>query len=292
MQRVYNFAAGPSTMPEAALRTAADELLCFGTTGMSVMEMSHRSKMYLDIFDEDRLPRARAHECARGVRPCCFCRGGAMGQFAAVPMNLIGKSGKADYIDSGKFRAYRDEGSRKVRRRAAARPHPKRTDIRTFPHSIPHALIRTRTICTSRPTTPSSEPVMTNCPIPAPSPLVADMSSNILSEVYDVTKFRRHLCGGAQKNIGPAGFALVIVKKGNCLAARCPLCPASSIGRRKPTRIPCSTRPRRSPSTWLACASSGLKDLGGVPAIEKINIEKAKILYDAAGRIALLQNPS
>ncbi|MBQ3574036.1 MAG: aminotransferase class V-fold PLP-dependent enzyme, partial [Clostridia bacterium] len=102
MDRVFNFAAGPSTMPEEVLRTAAQEMLCFGKSGMSVMEMSHRSGMYIEIFDE----------CCALVRELMqlpdnyevlWLQGGATGQFASIPLNLLSENGSADYIDSGNF---------------------------------------------------------------------------------------------------------------------------------------------------------------------------------------------
>ena len=102
MQRVYNFAAGPAVMPVEALTTAANEMLCYGQTGMSVMEMSHRSKMYQEIFSEtEALVRELMH--VPDNYAVLLIQGGATGQFAAVPMNLLTGSGKADYVDSGSF---------------------------------------------------------------------------------------------------------------------------------------------------------------------------------------------
>ena len=100
MNRVYNFAAGPSAMPAEALETAAREMLCYGSTGMSVMEMSHRSKMYQEIFNEtESLLRELMH--IPEDYAVLFLQGGATGQFAAIPLNLLQSS--ADYIDSGNF---------------------------------------------------------------------------------------------------------------------------------------------------------------------------------------------
>ncbi|MBE5775258.1 MAG: aminotransferase class V-fold PLP-dependent enzyme, partial [Clostridiales bacterium] len=100
MNRVYNFAAGPSTMPVEALETAAKEMLAYGTSGMSVMEMSHRSKMYIEIFDEtEAILRDLMHIPEEYA--VLFLQGGATAQFAAIPMNLMNGSGKADYVDSG-----------------------------------------------------------------------------------------------------------------------------------------------------------------------------------------------
>ena len=101
MDRVYNFAAGPSAMPEEALATAAREMLCYGSTGMSVMEMSHRSKMYLEIYNQTvALVRELMH--IPDAYAVLSLQGGATAQFAAIPLNLMRK-GSADYIDSGNF---------------------------------------------------------------------------------------------------------------------------------------------------------------------------------------------
>ena len=101
MKRVYNFAAGPSTMPEPVLEQAAREMLCYGETGMSVMEMSHRSQMYLDIFNETEALVRDLMQIPDDYA-VLFLQGGATAEFAAVAMNLMGRSGKADYVDSGK----------------------------------------------------------------------------------------------------------------------------------------------------------------------------------------------
>jgi len=102
MSRVYNFSAGPAVLPECVLKEAAAEMLDYRGTGMSVMEMSHRSKMYIDIFDEtEALLRDLMH--IPETYAVLFLQGGATGQFAAIPMNLLSGSGSADYVDSGNF---------------------------------------------------------------------------------------------------------------------------------------------------------------------------------------------
>lgn len=102
MNRVYNFSAGPSMLPEAALKKAADEMLCYGTSGMGVMEMSHRSKVYEEIiFGAEKLLR-ELMDIPDNYK-VLFLQGGASSQFAMVPLNLMKKSGKADYIISGQF---------------------------------------------------------------------------------------------------------------------------------------------------------------------------------------------
>ncbi|MGN0185778.1 MAG: aminotransferase class V-fold PLP-dependent enzyme, partial [Aristaeellaceae bacterium] len=187
MDRVFNFAAGPSTMPEEALRTAAQEMLCYGSSGMSVMEMSHRSKMYSEIFDETvALTRELMH--IPDSYAVLWLQGGATGQFAAIPMNLLGEDGSADYIDSGNFAHIAMNEAKKygrVRCVASSReenyrriPEWQQAD---FDPQAKYVYITTNnTIFGTRYAT---------LPETGNVPLVADMSSNILSEVYDVTRF-------------------------------------------------------------------------------------------------------
>ena len=101
MNRIYNFAPGPSTLPLEVLEKVQSELLCYGSTGMSVMEMSHRSKMYLEIFDKTVADLKKLMNVPDGYK-IMFVQGGATAMFAAVAMNLM-QGGKADYIDSGNF---------------------------------------------------------------------------------------------------------------------------------------------------------------------------------------------
>ena len=221
MDRVYNFAAGPSTMPEEALRTAAQEMLCYGSSGMSVMEMSHRSKMYSEIFgDTVALTRELMH--IPDSYSVLWLQGGATGQFAAIPMNLLGENGSADYIDSGNFAHIAMNEAKKygrVRCAASSReenyrriPEWKQAD---FDPDAKYVYITTNnTIFGTR---------YARLPETGNVPLVADMSSNILSEVYDVNRFGV-IYAGAQKNIGPAGVTLVIVRK-DLLGHASPICP-------------------------------------------------------------------
>ena len=276
MNRIFNFAAGPSAMPAEVLETAAREMLCYGGTGMSVMEMSHRSGMYLEIFNEtESLVRELMH--IPDEYAVLFLQGGATGQFAAIPMNLLSENGSADYIDSGNFAhgAYAEAqkyGS--VRCVASSReenyvriPEWNTSD---FNADADYFYITTNnTIFGTR---------YAQLPETGNVPLVADMSSNILSEPYDVNRFGV-IYAGAQKNIGPAGVTLVIVRRDLLGKARkdCP-------------RI----------MNWTAMADNGsmlntpptyaiymcglclkwLKKQGGVEGIEKVNIEKAQLLYD------------
>ncbi len=277
MQRVYNFAAGPSTMPEAALQKAADELLSYGSTGMSVMEMSHRAKMYIEIFDE---VEALVRELMKVPEDYAvlFLQGGAMGQFAAVPMNLMGRSGKADYVDSGNFASTAMKEAKKYGAvscvaSSAALSYARIPDLdpATFDPGADYFHITTNnTIFGTR---------YDQLPETGEVPLVADMSSNILSEVYDVSKFGV-IYAGAQKNIGPAGFALVIVKK-SLFGRALPITPSVLHWEKEADKGSMLNTPPTFAVYMAGLCLKWLKEKGGVPAIEKTNIEKANILYDA-----------
>ena len=221
MERVYNFAAGPSAMPEEALRRAASEMLCYGDTGVSVMEMSHRAKMYLAIWDEAMAVFKRLMGVPEGYT-VLFLQGGATGQFAAVPMNLIGITGKADYVDTGNFASgAMKEAQRYGDIKCAA---SSKADGYTYIPELSRASFRedasyvhitgNNTIFGTR---------YTELPDTGDIPLCADLSSSILSEPYDVSRFGV-IYAGAQKNIGPAGLTVVIVRN-DLMGHALPICP-------------------------------------------------------------------
>ena len=273
MNRVYNFAAGPSMMPEEALQTAAREMLDYRGTGMSVMEMSHRSAMYQEIFDEtESLVRE-----LMGVPEnysVLFLQGGATGQFAAIPLNLLSRS--ADYIDSGNFAHGALTEAQKygaVRCVASSRDEnyvsiPAWNPADFDPEADYFYITTNNTIFGTR---------YASLPETGKIPLVADMSSNILSEVYDVSRFGV-IYAGAQKNIGPAGLTLVIVRKDLLGRARkdCPKILNWTVMDEKGSML-------NTPPTYAiymaGLCMKWLKKQGGVAAIEKVNIEKSSLLY-------------
>ena len=273
MNRVYNFAAGPSMMPEEALQTAAREMLDYRGTGMSVMEMSHRSAMYQEIFDETE---ALVRELM-GVPEnysVLFLQGGATGQFAAIPLNLLSRS--ADYIDSGNFAHGALTEAQKygaVRCVASSRDEnyvsiPAWNSADFDPEADYFYITTNNTIFGTR---------YASLPETGKVPLVADMSSNILSEVYDVSRFGV-IYAGAQKNIGPAGLTLVIVRKDLLGRARkdCPKILNWTVMDEKGSML-------NTPPTYAiymaGLCMKWLKKQGGVAAIEKVNIEKSSLLY-------------
>ena len=277
MKRVYNYAPGPSTMPVEALETAAKEMLCYSDTGMSVMEMSHRSKMYTDIFDEvEALVRELLH--IPDTYSVMFLQGGATGQFAAIPMNIMTGSGKADYVDSGNFAHNAMVEAAKygtVNCVASSRDDtysyiPKLDKCKFDPQADYFYITTNNTIFGTR---------YAQLPDTGNVPLVADMSSNILSEVYDINKFGVAYAG-AQKNIGPAGFVLVIVRK-DLLGRPMDITP-NVLNWTKMTDKGSMLNTPPTYAIYLAgLCMKWLKKQGGVEGIEKVNIEKANILYSA-----------
>lgn len=276
MERVYNFAAGPATMPEEALRTAANEMLNYGGSGMSVMEMSHRGKAYQAIFDET-VGLIRELLQVPDNYKVLLLQGGATGQFAAVPLNLMNGSGSADYIDSGNFAhgALVEAGKYgKVNVVASSREEnyagiPQWDEAAFDPKADYFYITTNNTIYGTRYST---------LPNTGSVPLVADASSNILSEVYDMNRFGV-MYAGAQKNIGPAGVTLVVVREDLLGKAR-PSTPKIMDW----TKMAEAGSMLNTPPTYAiymcGLCLKWLKKQGGVAAMEKRNIEKAQILYD------------
>jgi len=276
MNRVYNFAAGPSMLPEAALRQAAGEMLDFNGTGMSAMEMSHRSKAYQDIFDETEAVLRDLMHIPESYS-VLFLQGGATGQFAAIPLNLLSAGGSADYVDSGNFAHGAMVEARKygdIRCAASSRDEnyvriPDLDPANFNPKADYFYITTNNTIFGTR---------YVDLPETGSVPLVADMSSNILSEVFDINRFGVAYAG-AQKNIGPAGLTIVIVRR-DLLGRANPLCPKVFDWTVMTDKGSMLNTPPTYAIYMAGLAMKWLRDQGGVEAIEKVNIEKAKLLYD------------
>ena len=210
MARVYNFSAGPSVLPEEVLKKCAEEMTEFGTTGQSVMEMSHRSKEYQAIFDETEALFREIMNIPDNYK-VLFLQGGASSQFAMVPMNLMTKSGKADFVITGQWakKAYK-EAARYGNANVVASSEDKtfsyipKLDKSTFtPDADYFHICMNNTIYGTK---------YHELPDTGDVPLVADISSCILSEPIDVSKFGI-LYAGAQKNVAPAGVTIVIIRE-------------------------------------------------------------------------------
>ena len=210
MNRVFNFSAGPSMLPLPVLEKAASELVCYGESGMSVMEMSHRSPDYEAIIVKAEADLRKLMQIPDNYK-VLFMQGGASTQFACVPMNLIKKTGKADYIVSGQFSG------------KAFKEAQKYGDVvcvaTTKEDNFDHVPVVTKDMI--RPDASYVHMCFNNTiygtkfdyiPDTGDIPLVADMSSCIISEPVDVSKFGV-IYAGAQKNMAPAGVTLVIVRE-------------------------------------------------------------------------------
>jgi len=275
MSRVYNFNAGPAALPLPVLEKAQAELLDLAGSGMSVMEMSHRSKEYAAI-NEEAEANVRKLLGVPDDYAVLFLQGGASLQFAMVPMNLRRPGKAADYVDTGSWasKAIKEakasgavnviwSGKDESYMRA-----PREDELNFTPDAEYVHICSNETIGGIRyPTFPKTQ-----------APLVADMSSEIMSRVIDVRQFGL-IYAGAQKNIGPSGLALVIVRKD--LLERCP--PEVGIFLRYSTHAEEKSL-YNTPNTWavyiLKLVTEWMETLGGVAGIQKINEKKAKTLYD------------
>ena len=272
MNRVFNFAPGPSMLATEVLEKVQKDLLCYGTTGMSVMEMSHRSKMYLEIFDQTVADFKDVMGVPEGYK-VMFLQAGATGMFSAVAMNLM-QGGKADYIDSGNFAHNALVEAQKYGEVVIA--GSSRDDNYTY---IPEYTL-----------SPDAkyDHITTNNPIygtrydklpeTGDVPLVADMSSNILSEVYDVSKFGV-IYAGAQKNVGPAGVVILVVRE-DLLGKELPCTPKVMSFKKMADADSMLNTPNCFGIYVAGLTFDWIKKQGGVAALEKINIEKANLLYN------------
>ena len=274
MSRVFNFAAGPAMMPEEALERAAAEMLSYKGTGMSVMEMSHRSSAYQEIFDHTVNLLRELMEIPDEYE-VLLLQGGATGQFAAVPMNLL-KTG-ADYVDSGNFAhgafvEAQKYGNARVIASSREESYARVPDVDAgaIDPDADYVYITTNnTIYGTR---------FTRLPDCGKVPLVADMSSNILSEPYDVRDFGV-IFAGAQKNIGPAGLTVVVVRRDLLGHAR-PDTPKIFDWAKQAQAGSMLNTPATYAIYMAGLCLEWLKKEGGVRVIYMRNQVKAQLLYD------------
>ena len=285
MSRIYNFSAGPSMLPLSVLQQAADEMTDYHGSGMSVMEMSHRSKVYISIFEETKADLKRLLKVP-DTHEILFMHGGATLQFAAVPMNLIGRTGKADYAVTGSFSGLAMKEAKKYGEvheacSSADRNHtyiPAQEAISVSSDASYFHYCSNNTIFgTEWKYVPQTNGV----------PLVCDMSSNIMSVPVDVSKYGL-IYAGVQKNMAPAGMAVVIIDKalaGSELAFTPKLMSYQVM-------IDSDSMHNTPPSYTIYMLGLVLKwfdTQGGVEGISKLKAEKAKILYDVLDDSKLFQ---
>ena len=276
MERVYNFSAGPSMLPEEVLRRAASEMLCYEDSGMSVMEMSHRSPVYEKIITDAETLLRKLMNIPNNYK-VLFLQGGASTQFAAVPLNLMNGSGKADYILSGQFstKAYKEaQKYGDVKAVASSKdanftfvPKTERSSFREDADYV-HICFNNTIYGTKFPYIPDTGDI----------PLVADMSSCIISEPVDVSKFGL-IYAGAQKNMAPAGLTVVIVREDLIGNAR-PTTPAMLDYKLMADNGSMYNTP---PCYCIYIAKlvyEWILGLGGLEKMKERNEKKAKLLYD------------
>ncbi|OHD65078.1 MAG: phosphoserine transaminase [Spirochaetes bacterium RBG_13_51_14] len=287
MARVYNFSAGPAVLPEPVLKQAARELVEYKDAGMSVMEMSHRSKAFDEIIRQaDVLLRELMNIPAN--YKVLFLQGGASSQFSMVPLNLFSNSTKVDLVHTGTWtRKAMEEIKRYGTVNLIASSEDKNFSyIPKLDRSAFSADAAYFYICSNN-TIEGTR--YTSFPDTGRVPLVADMSSNILSEVMDVTKFGV-IFAGAQKNIGPAGLTIVIVRE-DLVGRAMEITPVMfNYAIHAENKSLYNTPPTY--GIYVAMlVFEWMKELGGVPAMQKINEEKAKLLYDCIDNSSLFKSP-
>lgn len=282
--RVYNFAAGPSTLPLEVLKQAQAEFLDFGGTGMSVTEISHRDKTYMAIVEE---AEALVRELL-GVPEdyaVIFVQGGASTQFAAVPLNLM-HSGVADYIVTGNFakKAWQEGqiyGTANKIGDSSDKTYTYIPDVDALSYTDGADYVHITSNNTIFGTRYDKFPV-------CKAPLVADMSSEIFSREIDVSKFGV-IYAGAQKNLAPAGVTIVIAKR-DLIQEPLKICPTMLKWKVQDENGSLYNTPPAF-AIYMAClVLRNLKAKGGVKAINEVNEYKAKLLYDFIDGSSLYKN--
>ena len=276
MARVYNFSAGPAVLPEEVLKEAAAEMLDYRGTGMSVMEMSHRSKAYQTIIEEAEADLRTLMNIPDNYK-VLFLQGGAHQQFAMVPMNFM-KNKVADYIITGQWakKAYAEAKLYGTANAVAS------SADKTFSY-IPD--------CSDLPISENADYVYIcenntiygtkfwQLPDTKGKPLVSDVSSCFLSEPVDVTKYAM-IYGGVQKNIGPAGVVICIIREDMITED---VIPGTPTMLRYKTHADAKSLYNTPPAYGIYICGKVFKWLlknGGLEAMKEYNEKKAKILYD------------
>ena len=287
MARIFNFSAGPAALPEPVLVQAAQEMLDFGGTGMSVMEMSHRSKAFIDIH-------ARAEADLRALLAIpenykvLFMQGGAAGQFGIIPMNFLGGKTGADYVNTGQWSKKAISEAKKFCKVNVVAS----SEAQNFTCAPPQSAWKLDANAaylhyTSNETIGGVE--FNWIPDTGKVPLVADASSHILSRQLDVSRFGL-IYAGAQKNIGPAGLTIVIVRD-DLLDAASPTTPEVFNYKVQAEADSMINTPPTYAIYIAGLVFEWLKKLGGLAAMEKTNIAKAKLVYDYLDQSEFYHSP-
>ena len=285
MSRVYNFSAGPAVLPEEVLREAADEMMDYRGCGMSVMEMSHRSKVYDEIIKTAEADFRSLLGVPDNYK-VLFLQGGAHLQFAAIPMNLM-KNKVADYIVTGQWakKAWKEASLYGTANKIASSEDkmfsyiPDCSDLPISPDADYVYICENNTIYGTK---------FKTLPNTKGKTLVSDVSSCFLSEPMDVTKYGL-VYGGVQKNIGPAGVVIVVIREDlitdDCL-------PGTPTIMKYKTQADADSLYNTPPCYGIYICGKVFKwiqKMGGLEAMKQINEEKAKVLYDFLDESAMFK---
>ena len=287
MARVYNFSAGPGTLPVEVLETAQADLLDWHGTGMSVMEMSHRGDAFVSIAEKATADLRKLLDVPEGYS-VLFLQGGAAGQFAGVPLNLMGDAGRADYIVTGNWgkKAVKEAGKYGDAQVAAT------GEADAFTRIPPRADWQLRDDAAYVHYTPNETIQGVEFPeVPdvGDTPLVADMSSSFLSQPVDVSKFGV-IYAGAQKNAGPAGVTMVIVRDELMGHANAQTPMVLDYKQQADADSMLNTPPC---FAWYMCGLTfeWILANGGVEGMAERNARKARKLYDFIDGSDFYRNP-
>ncbi|TAN54701.1 MAG: 3-phosphoserine/phosphohydroxythreonine transaminase [Betaproteobacteria bacterium] len=287
MTRIVNFSAGPALLPEEVLARAGDEMLDWHGSGMCVMEMSHRGKEFISIAAEAEKDLRELLAIPARYK-VLFLQGGATLQFAQVPMNLLAGRGKADYVITG-------EWSKKAAKEAAAHCDvaiAATSEDRQFRYAPPQGAWRVRPDAAyahycSNETIGGVE--FHWIPDTGSVPLVADASSHLLSRPLEVSRFGL-IYAGAQKNIGPAGLTIVVVRE-DLIGKAAKGTPTVMDYKLQADAESMLNTPATYSIYVAGLVFKWLKSLGGLAAIERRNLAKAKLLYDCLDASGFYRNP-
>ena len=287
MSRPYNFSAGPAMLPEAVLEQAKAELLDWRGSGMSVMEMSHRGKEFISIAAQAEADLRELLNIPTNYK-VLFLQGGATSQFAMAPMNLLRGKSKADYLNTGQWsKKAISEAKRFCQVNVVASSEsnnfttiPPRNEWKCDPEAAYFHYTPNETI---------NGVEFHHIPDVGETPLVVDMSSTMLSRPLDVSKFGV-IYAGAQKNIGPAGLTIVIVRD-DLIGQTIPGTPSLFDYKAQAENDSMVNTPPTYAWYIAGLVFQWLKAQGGLEAMAKRNQRKAKLLYDAIDQSGFYKNP-
>jgi phosphoserine aminotransferase len=287
MSRTYNFSAGPAALPEAVLRQAQSEMLEWGKANASVMEVSHRGKEFIALAKESESDLRTLLQIPQNYK-VLFLQGGATQHFAQIPMNIASREKTADYIINGAWgeKAFKEA---KPVCKAQVAANSEATNFTTIPARDTWKLDPNAAYIHYTPNETIHGVEFQSVPDVGDVPLVADMSSNILSRPVDVSKFGI-IYAGAQKNIGPSGLVILIIR--DDLLARSPKDIPKIFSYAEQVANDSMLNTPNTFGWYLAGLTfKWLKSQGGLAGIEKKNIAKADLLYSYIDGSGYYNNP-